>query len=126
MIIFINNSIQIEPNNTNLINEQGSSINLSKKRKRDSDNQSEVDSNQFTTQAQNVVLSRNEDIIEDCIEPIELNANLQMDLTRTFDDVVSQSFDNHDKNNESNWWCMSCKTNCLSCKTENLIKEKSQ
>ena len=123
---FVNNSIQIEPNNTNLINGQESPINLSKKRKRDSDNQSEVDSNQFTTQAQNVVLPQNEDTIEDCIAPIELNANLQMDLTRTFDDVVSQSFDNHDKNNESSWWYMSCKTNCLSCKTENLIKETSQ
>ena len=49
----VNNSIQIEPNNTNLIEEQESSINLSKKRKRDSDNQSDADSNQFTTQSQN-------------------------------------------------------------------------
>ena len=106
----VNNSIQIESNNTNLIKEQGSPINLSKKRKRDSDNQSEVDSNQYTTQAQNVVLSQNEDTIEDCTTPIKLIANLQMGLSGIFDDVVSQSFDNHEKNNESNWWYMSCKT----------------
>ena len=37
----VNNSIQIEPNNTSLIKDQVSPINLSKKRKRDSDNQSE-------------------------------------------------------------------------------------
>ena len=55
-----------------------------------------------------------------------MNANLQMDLMGTFDDVVSQSFDNHDKNNENNWLSMSSKTNCLSYKTENLIKETSQ
>ena len=122
----VNNSIQIEPNNTNLIREQESPVNLSKKRKRDSDNQSEVDSNQFTTQAQNVVLSQNKDTIENCIAPIQLSANLQMGLMGTFDDVVFQSFDGHDKNNESNWWSMSRKTNCLLCKTENLIKEASQ
>ena len=122
----VNNSIQIEPNNTNLIKEQESPINLSKKRKRDSHNQSEVDSNQFTTQSQNVVLSQNEDTIEDCITPVKLNANLQMDLTGTFDYVVSQSFDNHDKNNESSWWYMSCKIYCSSCKTKSLIKETSQ
>ena len=49
-----------------------------------------------------------------------------MDLTGTFDDVVSLFFDNHDKNNQSNWWYMSCKINCLSGKTENLIKETNQ
>ena len=63
--------------------------------------------------------------MEDCITPVKLNANLQMDLPWTFDDVVSQSFDNHDKNNESYWWYRSCKIDCLSCKTENLIKETS-
>ena len=99
----VNNSIQIEPNTTNLIKEQESPVNLSKKRKRDSDNQSEVDSNQFTTPAQNVVLSQNKDTIENCIAPIQVSVNLQMDLMGTFDDVVSQSFDGHDKNNESNW-----------------------
>ena len=93
----VNNSIQIEPNNTNLIKEQVSPINLSKKRKSESDNMSEVDSNQFTTQSQQVVLSQNEDTIEYRITPVKLNANLQMDLTGTFDDVVSQSFDNQDK-----------------------------
>ena len=72
----VNNSIQIEPNNTNLIKGQESPINLSKKRKRDSENQSEVDSNHYTTQSQNVVLSQNEDTIEDCIASVKLNANL--------------------------------------------------
>ena len=89
----VKNSIQIKPNNANLIKEQGSPINLSKKRKRDSNNQLKVDSNQFTTQAQNVVLSQNEDTIEDCIAPVKLNDNLQMDIKGTFDDVVSQWFD---------------------------------
>ena len=121
----VNNLIQTEPNSTNLIKEQESSINSIKKREKDSNNQSE-DSNQFSTQSQYVVLSQNEDSIEDCIKPVKLNANLQMDLTGTFDDVVSQSFDNYDKNNENNWWYMSCKIECLSCKTENLIKETSQ
>ena len=41
----VNNSIQIEPNNTNLIKELESPINLSRKRKKDSNNQLEVDSN---------------------------------------------------------------------------------
>ena len=109
-----------------MIKEQESPVNLFKKRKRDSDNQSEIVSNQFTTEAQNAVLSQNEDTIENCIAPIQLNTNLQMDLLGTFDDVVSQSFDNHDKNNESNWWYMSCKLYRSSCKTENLIKETSQ
>ena len=98
---------------------------LSKKRKRDSDNQSEVDSIQFTTQSQNVALSQNKDTVEDCLTLIKLNADLEIDLTGTFDDVVSQSFNSHDKNNKSNWWYMSCKIECLSCKTENLIKETS-
>ena len=87
--LVVNNSIQIEPNNTNLINEQGSPINLSKKRKKYSDNQSKVDSNHFTAQSQNVVLSQNEGTIEDYITPVKLNANLQMDLTGTFDFSLS-------------------------------------
>ena len=56
----------------------------------------------------------------------KLNAILQTDLAGTFDVEASQSFENHNKNNETNWWHISCKIDCLSRKTKNLMKETSQ
>ena len=73
------NLIHIEPNYTNLIKEQELPFNLSKKRKRESGNMSEVDSNQFTTQSQHVVLKQNEDIMENSMMLLKLNANLKLD-----------------------------------------------
>ena len=43
------------------------------------------------------------DMIEDCITPINLNANLQLDLPGKLNDMVSQFFDDHDKNNKTIW-----------------------
>ena len=51
---------------------------------------------------------------------------MRLYVTRTFDDIVSQYFNNHDKSNETNWWYISCKMDCLSCKTENLVDEAIQ
>ena len=66
---------------------------------------------------QHLVLSQNLDTTENCITPVNLNDNSQMDLTWTFNDTedtfdASQSINNHDKNNETNWWHIACKIDC--------------
>ena len=102
-----------------------SPFSLSKTRQRNSENEPEVDSGQYcTTHSQQVALSKTINTIKDYIAYVCLNANLRLDLPGKMNDMVSQSFDNLDKSNETICWHMFCKIDCLLRKTENLMIKK--